>query len=163
MTEQGTLDVGEIHPASKSAMDYLKSLPLTTLMLYQESYASCAIEGNRLGYVCSETIRRIMHNEPVSDRYLLGLAWSIRRMEEEKPITKKSSTKKLTRFVKPTTQQAAEYAKEIGFTSLDAQGFCDFYESKGWKVGKTPMKDWKAAVRTWKRSQKKETSGGFGY
>ena len=30
---------------------------------------------------------------------------------------------------------------------VDPQGFIDFYESKGWMVGKTPMKDWKAACR----------------
>ena len=46
---------------------------------------------------------------------------------------------------------------------LDAQSFVDFYSSKGWKVGNNPMKDWKAAVRTWENrrkgeSPKKETS-----
>ena len=34
---------------------------------------------------------------------------------------------------------------------MDAERFCDFYASKGWKVGSQPMKDWKACVRTWER------------
>jgi hypothetical protein len=54
------------------------------------------------------------------------------------------------RFQKPEPQQVSEYAESIGF-ALDGEAFCDFYESKGWKIGQTPMKCWKAAVRTWKR------------
>ena len=34
---------------------------------------------------------------------------------------------------------------------MDAQRFIDYYTSNGWKVGRNPMKDWKAAVRTWER------------
>jgi len=57
------------------------------------------------------------------------------------------------RFQQPTPQEVTEYAAEIGF-ALDGEAFCDFYISKGWKIGQTPMKCWKAAVRTWKRRQK---------
>lgn len=48
-----------------------------------ESFASCGIENNRLAEVCGETLRRVLAQEPVSDRYLLGLVWTIRQMEEE--------------------------------------------------------------------------------
>ena len=57
------------------------------------------------------------------------------------------------RFQKPTPQEVSEYAAGIGFR-LDGEAFCDFYESKGWKIGQTPMVCWQAAVRTWKRKQK---------
>ena len=40
---------------------------------------------------------------------------------------------------------------------VDIQKFYNFYESNGWKVGKNPMKDWKAAVRTWKRNSNQFT------
>lgn len=56
-------------------------------------------------------------------------------------------------FSKPTEAEVVEYAKERGHPDFDAGKFCDFYESKGWKVGKNPMKDWKAAVRNWLRDQ----------
>ena len=54
------------------------------------------------------------------------------------------------RFVKPSVEEAEAYARSIDF-EMDGEEFVDHYESKGWCIGKTPMKDWKAAVRTWKR------------
>ena len=81
---KGTLKDGEPHPSALNALEYLRSLPFEKLMVYQESYSSCAIEGNRLAEICSETLHRLLHHEPVSDRYLLGLAWSIKSMEELK-------------------------------------------------------------------------------
>lgn len=53
-------------------------------------------------------------------------------------------------FVKPTAEDVSTYAKSIQFI-LDGESFIDYYDSKGWLIGKTPMKNWKAAVRTWKR------------
>lgn len=54
------------------------------------------------------------------------------------------------RFVKPTADEVRAYCAERG-NHVDAQAFVDFYEAKGWKVGSSPMKDWKAAVRTWEK------------
>lgn len=62
--------------------------------------------------------------------------------------TPKESTGK--RFIKPTAEQVSAYCAERN-NGVDGQCFVDFYESKGWLVGKTPMKDWKAAVRTWEK------------
>ena len=56
------------------------------------------------------------------------------------------------RFVKPTLEEVQAYCKERG-NSVDPERFFDYYESKGWLVGKTKMKDWKAAVRNWERSE----------
>lgn len=50
------------------------------------------------------------------------------------------------RFVPPTLEEVAAYKNEIG-SPIDPQDFIDFYGSKGWKVGKDGMKDWKAAFR----------------
>ncbi len=63
-----------------------------------------------------------------------------------------------SRFVPPTVEEVAEYVRERG-SRVDPQGFIDFYEAKGWKIGKTPMKDWKAACRNaehWERWDKKK-------
>jgi len=54
------------------------------------------------------------------------------------------------KFIKPTTKEVLEYAKSIGFTSLNSQLFVDTYEARGWMIGKNKMKNWKAAIRTWK-------------
>jgi|SRR5215831_16860717 len=51
---------------------------------------------------------------------------------------------------KPTASELREYANSIRF-DLDAQAFIDHYEANGWRVGRVPMKDWRAAVRNWKR------------
>lgn len=80
--DRGTLAPTEPHPAVQDALAYLNSIGSLKLNVYRGAFASCAIEGNRLGEVCVETINRLFANQPVSDRYLLGLAWAIRIMEE---------------------------------------------------------------------------------
>lgn len=78
----GTLKDGEYHPAASSALKYIKSLGFHKQMIWMESFASNAIECNRLAEICGETLNRVLKNEPVSDRYLLGLAWTLKNMEE---------------------------------------------------------------------------------
>ena len=56
-----------------------------------------------------------------------------------------------TRFQPPTVEEVSAYCEERNNT-VDAQRFVDYYTANGWKVGKNAMKDWKAAVRTWERS-----------
>jgi len=81
-TEIGTLELGEVHPCAHSAHTYINSLGAAKLMLMQEFFSSCAIEGNRCAEVCGETLRRFINSEPVSDRYLLGLACALKEAEE---------------------------------------------------------------------------------
>lgn len=59
------------------------------------------------------------------------------------------------RFTAPTIEDVKAYCKERG-NRVDPERFIDYYTSNGWKVGKNPMKDWKAAVRTWERSEPKQ-------
>ena len=59
------------------------------------------------------------------------------------------------RFTAPTIEDVIAYCKERG-NRVDPERFIDYYTSNGWKVGKNPMKDWKAAVRTWERSEPKQ-------
>ena len=54
------------------------------------------------------------------------------------------------RFTPPKLEEVEAYCRERN-NSVDASRFLDYYEAVGWKVGKQPMKDWKAAVRTWER------------
>ena len=56
-------------------------------------------------------------------------------------------------FIKPTTEEVQQYMKEIQYNG-DAEYFVNYYQSKGWVVGKSKMKDWKSAVQTWKRNDK---------
>ena len=70
-----------------------------------------------------------------------------KREGADKPAPLPTKTK---RFVKPTLDDVRAYCQERQ-NNVDPESFVDFYESKGWKVGNQPMKDWKAAVRTWER------------
>lgn len=62
---------------------------------------------------------------------------------EDKPSRQK-------KFKPPTLEEVRAYIRERG-SDVDAERFIDYYESVGWKVGRNPMKDWRAAVRTWER------------
>jgi hypothetical protein len=52
------------------------------------------------------------------------------------------------RFAPPSVAEVADYCRERR-NCIDPQSFCDFYEARGWVVGKSKMKSWQAAVRTW--------------
>lgn len=55
------------------------------------------------------------------------------------------------RFHPPSVEAVSEYIIAQGY-SVDAQKWMDYYVSNGWRVGRNPMKDWKAAIRTWERN-----------
>ena len=76
--------------------------------------------------------------------------------EKEKDNINVIPKEKSKRFVKPTIEQIQKYCDERQ-NNIDAQRFYDHYESKGWMIGKSPMKDWQAAVRTWENIRKQET------
>lgn len=61
-------------------------------------------------------------------------------------------------FVAPAEEDVKAYCKEKGYTHVDAEAFIAFYQSKGWKVGTSPMKDWRAAVVTWEKRHKSEAA-----
>lgn len=79
-----------------------------------------------------------------------------RATTKESKEGKKEKNNNIKRFTPPTYEQVSTYCKERRNT-VNAERFLDFYESKGWMVGKNKMKDWKAAVRNWERSSKQET------
>ena len=56
-------------------------------------------------------------------------------------------------FIKPTVEDIEKYCDEKGIFGFDAQKFIDYYDSNGWKVGRNPMKDWRATIRTWIRNE----------
>lgn len=73
--------------------------------------------------------------------------------EDIKETTLKGSKEKRERFSPPSVDEVSAYCRERK-NGVDAQRFVDFYASKGWKIGQNPMKDWKAAVRTWEQRER---------
>ena len=75
----------------------------------------------------------------------------INKEESDEQVITTLSDKK--RFKKPSLEEVKAYCEER-HNNINPQVFLDFYESKGWKVGNQPMKDWKACVRTWENKNK---------
>lgn len=69
---------------------------------------------------------------------------------------------KQPKFTPPTDEEVAAYVAEKGYHFNPAQ-FVPHYQSKGWKVGSQPMKDWRAACRTWENSWKEKHGERFYY
>ena len=64
------------------------------------------------------------------------------------------------RFVPPTVEEVAAYCRERQ-NGIDPEAFVDFYTGKGWLVGKSPMKDWRAAVRTWEHERRSQSRPAY--
>lgn len=80
-----------------------------------------------------------------------------RKQPPKQPITNQRNNQQTARkFRPPTREEAQAYIDEKGFHWGDADTFINFYQSKGWKVGNQPMKDWKAAMRTWENKWKQK-------
>lgn len=91
-----------------------------------------------------------------------GLEESQAKPDQTSPIhTNPDQKKSNRRFKKPSLDEVSDYAAEIGCPTFDAQNFIDYYSSNGWKVGRNPMKDWKATVRNWVRKDKPKKGGEY--
>lgn len=74
----------EPHPAFGSARQWLEAnTSFEDRLRWLEAFSSTAIEGNRLAEVCAGTLDRIMKGEPVGERYVLGLVWTLRAMRDK--------------------------------------------------------------------------------
>jgi hypothetical protein len=69
----------------------------------------------------------------------------------EKRREERDTTKRGISHVRPSIEEVAAYCRERG-NHVDPQAWLDHYTANGWKVGRNPMKDWKAAVRQWERN-----------
>lgn len=73
------------------------------------------------------------------------------KQEDKEAVSEDGKPTPRKKFMKPSIQELSEYCKERR-NAVSPEKFIDYYESNGWRVGRNPMKDWKAAVRTWERN-----------
>ena len=88
----------------------------------------------------------------VQDKYNTDREESLLRKPSslnEESGNKKKSTR--TRFTKPSLEEVTKYCLSRN-NNVDPSKWIDFYISNGWKVGKNPMRDWKACIRTWEKN-----------
>lgn len=111
-------------------------------------------------YLAEKSLLELNKNNGYTERQTLGIPngyqkdTQVRLGKDRLELGKDSieeGKEKTKRFIKPTIDEIRTYCLERN-NSVDSQRFYDYYESNGWKVGKNPMKDWKASVRTWERS-----------
>ena len=76
--------------------------------------------------------------------------------DKDKAIVKDKVKAKAKRFVKPSLNDLEHYCIERN-NKVDIVKFFNYYESNGWKVGKNPMKDWRAAIRTWEKNSTEQS------
>jgi hypothetical protein len=86
-----------------------------------------------------------------------------RQQKDTNKNGKNEKNDKKGRFTPPQLTEVREYMKEKNTNGSDAERFIDFYESKGWYVGKNKMKDWRAAVRNWISRNKTTTEPPAGF
>lgn len=118
---------------------------LATLMLdekgsYTEAVsAPCLTPVEQMLNTCSTNAQQVLAENSIDKNRL-----DKNSIEEDRKAPRK-------RFAPPTLEDVQAYCSERK-NNVDPQRFIDYYSSNGWKVGKNPMRDWKAAVRTWERS-----------
>ena len=113
------------------------------------------VNKNVNGYnMCNNTSHNITSQEYYKPLKNSSLSLAIARTREAIPADDFSPPVRepAKKFQKPTIEQIRTYCKEAG-KNIDAEAFFDFYEAKGWVVGRAPMKDWKAAVRNWAKNE----------
>lgn len=128
-----------------TAIDILKSLVEKGLIEKQESLR------NGVKYVSYSVCADIAQGV---QKLHTGCAENGHNIKDDIDIYSSLSNKR-SRFEKPTIEQIREYCQERN-NKVSPEAFLSFYESNGWKVGKNPMKDWKASVRTWETRIKQD-------
>jgi hypothetical protein len=73
------------------------------------------------------------------------------------PSSSSSTSSSDKRMAKPSIEEISQYGLTLDPPFTRSEAFHAFYESNGWKIGKNPMKDWKATVRTWQQKEKQIT------
>lgn len=122
------------------SIDELSSLKSEQSSCAEDEQSSCQ------GELCSEKDELSSSNN-IDNIFILK-----EKINKKEKLDADDDEKK--RFKIPSVIEIASYCRKRNNT-VDAQRFFDFYESKGWMIGKNKMKDWKAAVRTWENQERK--------
>ena len=141
----------------RSAMKILRELNLVEMMDDSTLYVT---ETEKL--IGSETEwaekKRIYRGQ--CPHNVLALSDKSIEIDKDKDIDIYIEKSKEKRFTPPTLDEVKAYIEENHY-NVDAERFINFYESKGWMIGKNKMKDWKAGVRNWNASEPSKKKGSF--
>lgn len=122
----------------RTSLNHLKNTGEITIKSTNKFSLITVVNYEKFQSDADEPTNRLTSSQPAANQQL-----TTNKEEKEGKRTRK-------RFSPPSVDEVAAYCRERGNT-VDAQTFCDFYAAKGWRVGAQPMKDWRAAVRTWEK------------
>lgn len=154
--------INEEQPDKQTCLRYMTSKQYETAIAYLDSVSA------RVGDDVSSVIRKrnaekirynknkgLSKNLPAECKQNVGsLSEQIRedKIREDKitPVSNDTAPKLVARFKKPDLQDVERYCKERN-NHIDPNEWFNYYSANGWKVGRNPMKDWKACVRYWEQ------------
>ena len=130
----------------RTALEHLKSSGEVTIkttnrfsIVTVANWEKYQVEGDATD---QQNVQQLTNNRPTTDQQLTT-------SKKERKKERKNNNRG---FTPPTLEEVRSYCSERK-NKVDAETFWDFYQGKGWMVGKNKMKDWKAAVRTWEKSR----------
>lgn len=121
---------------------------------YSDRMAELGRKGGKASAASSESKRRL---EPLQAEASAASSGSKLQEQEQEHIQEQEQgvtvkRAQARRFTPPTIEEVRDYCQERR-NHVDPQRFINHYSSNGWRVGKNPMKDWKAAVRNWEGNE----------
>jgi len=110
------------------------------------NYESYQCDKNEINQqINQQSNQQLTNNQPTTNQQLTT-SKECKEGEECKEV-------KMGRFTPPTQKEVFDYCTERK-NGIDAQRFIDYYEARGWMIGKNKMKSWQAAVRNWENKEK---------
>ena len=106
-----------------------------------------------LRLVCCDDSHRYVICQPCGSHLVDADKISIGKNSTDEMSTEGRAPQTAKRFCPPSFSEVKEYCLENGYL-IDPEKFIVYYDANGWKVGRNPMKDWKAAVRLWAKNEK---------
>lgn len=151
------VDIPQMDDRTDMAFDFIKSQVDRDMQSYEKTIEAKRRAGKLGGLAKQANATCVVADVSTVKQSLSNVADNVTVNVNDTVTEKDRESKKRTKFVPPTLENVSGYCREKGY-SIDAERFINFYESKGWMVGKNNMRDWKAAVRNWAKEDKKPKS-----
>jgi hypothetical protein len=137
-----------------------KRKKLDSFLVYSEN--KLKINTKQTGNILEIEVPKLVEIRDNYSKNLQATSKKLASKEVEVRSKNKNKEKEYRRFTPPTHDEVKEYCEGRG-NNVDVGKFIDFYESKGWMVGKNKMKDWRAAVRNWTRGEEQKPQSRYAH
>lgn len=145
------IDLDEEPDNVRVTLAYLLSCGLAETEDKVNFFLPYAVENTGSETAAAERMRKMRERNNVTPQ--LQARYGDIEIEKEIDTEIEKDKGRAKRFTPPTLEEVRAYCRERG-NAVDPERWHSYYTANGWKVGKNPMKDWKAAVRTWERDDK---------